>query len=253
VLCHNAWVCAVAAMGVRKPVWYFMVGSFWGFGAAEVADVVEEVEAATDEDVLAEEAALKARANAPPHPESSIEVRGLVAEFRRGGKPLLAVKAPWFGVRKKQLLALLGPNGAGKTTTVNMLTGFIPPSRGNALVAGKSIAHPLGMSAVRRIMGVCPQFDTLWASLTAREHLELFACIKGVEQHAIALEAMRRIEEVHRQTPVDLHLHPPLYLTVRHPPYTRPAPLPAISHYRCASPTRPTGVRAPFRAACAGG
>jgi len=42
------------------------------------------------------------------------------------------------------------------------------------------------MLPVRRVMGVCPQFDTLWANLTAREHLQLFAAIKGVQKQAIA-------------------------------------------------------------------
>ena len=161
------------AMGVRKPPWYFLTPSYWGLGKPNVTDAIEVVEASTDEDVLDEEARVQTRANAVVDPENAIEIRGLVAEFRRGGKPFFAVKAPWYSVRKRSLLALLGPNGAGKTTTVNMLTGFIPPSRGNALVTGQTVSHPCGMSEVRRRMGVCPQFDTLWGSLTAREHLQV--------------------------------------------------------------------------------
>ena len=60
-----------------------------------------------------------------------------------------------------QLFALLGPNGAGKTTTINMLTGFLPPTDGNALVYGETVAHPSGMGRIRRLMGVCPQVLTL--------------------------------------------------------------------------------------------
>ena len=184
------------AMGVRKPLWYFLTPSYWGLGDPNVADAVQVIEPSTDEDVLAEEARMQDRANAPPRADCAIEIRGLIAEFRRGGKPFFAVKAPWYAVPKTHLLALLGPNGAGKTTTVNMLTGFIPPSRGNALVTGCTVAHPVGMSRVRRRMGVCPQFDTLWSALTAREHLELFAAIKGVNKIAIPNEAMRLIEQV---------------------------------------------------------
>ena len=184
------------AMGVRKPLWYCVTPAYWGLGKPYVKDCSEVVEASTDPDVLEEEARIQARMNETAHSDSAIEVRGLIAEFRRSGKPFFAVKAPWYKVKKNHLLALLGPNGAGKTTTVNMLTGFIPPSRGNALVMGRTVAHPAGMSAVRRVMGVCPQFDTLWATLTAREHLQLFAAIKGVAKNDIPLEAMRRIEEV---------------------------------------------------------
>ena len=65
---------------------------------------------------------------------SAIEIRGLRATFTRGGKSFHAVKCPWYSVDKRQLFALLGPNGAGKTTTINMLTGFLPPTDGNACV-----------------------------------------------------------------------------------------------------------------------
>jgi ABC-2 type transport system ATP-binding protein len=64
--------------------------------------------------------------------ESAMEVRGLRQTFRRGGRPFHAVRGPWFAAGKRQLFALLGPNGAGKTTTINMLTGVLPPTSGNA-------------------------------------------------------------------------------------------------------------------------
>ena len=184
------------ALGVRKPPWYFVLPSFWGVGDATVREAVDLIEASTDVDVLEEEAAVQARCNGPPHADSAVEVRGLVAEFRRAGKPLFAVKAPWYSVRRRSLLALLGPNGAGKTSTINMLTGVVPPARGNALVMGRTVAHPVGMSEVRRLMGVCTQFDTLWAQLTAREHMRLFAAIKGVPEAAIDVEATKGLEQV---------------------------------------------------------
>ncbi|KAJ1476912.1 P-loop containing nucleoside triphosphate hydrolase protein, partial [Baffinella frigidus] len=126
------------------------------------------------------------RANQPFDESLAIEIRGLRQTFSRGGKAFHAVKDPWFAVGKKQLFCLLGPNGAGKTTTINMLTGFLPPSQGNALVLGHTVAHSVahssGMNQIKRFMGVCPQFDILWDNLTAREHLVLFGAIKGVAQ-----------------------------------------------------------------------
>jgi ABC-type branched-subunit amino acid transport system ATPase component len=65
---------------------------------------------------------------------------------------------------KKQLFALLGPNGAGKTTTISMLTGALPPTRGNALVLGETIAHPAGIALVRKNMGVCPQVRCMYST-----------------------------------------------------------------------------------------
>ncbi len=82
--------------------------------------------------MIAEEALAQSRKNQPMDPGSAIEIRGLKATFKRGGKEFHAVKGPWFCIAKNQLFALLGPNGAGKSTTINMLTGFLPPTNGNA-------------------------------------------------------------------------------------------------------------------------
>ena len=47
-----------------------------------------------------------------------------------------AVSGSWFAIEKGQLVCLLGPNGAGKTTTINMLTGVIAASGGDAVIYG---------------------------------------------------------------------------------------------------------------------
>ena len=48
----------------------------------------------------------------------------------------LAIEDVNFEVKRGEIVGFLGPNGAGKTTTMRILTGFIPPTSGNALVAG---------------------------------------------------------------------------------------------------------------------
>ena len=62
---------------------------------------------------------------------------------------------------------LLGVNGAGKTTTFRMLTGDEVPTRGTAFVKGYDILTE--MTAVRRHIGYCPQFDALIDLMTGRE------------------------------------------------------------------------------------
>ncbi|EKX32324.1 hypothetical protein GUITHDRAFT_82405 [Guillardia theta CCMP2712] len=185
------------AMGVKKAPWYLFTPAYWGLSTAHITDDPDAViEASKDEDVLSEESTAKTRANQDMDGANAIEIRGLTQTFKRGGKPFHAVKAPWYVVKKNQLFALLGPNGAGKTTTINMLTGFLPPTAGNALVFGNTVAHPSGMNRVKRVIGVCPQFDILWERLTAREHLAIFAIIKGIKPDSVYHEADKRIEEV---------------------------------------------------------
>ena len=108
------------------------------------------------------------------------------------------------------MFALLGHNGAGKTTTIRMLTSQLAPSAGDVLLCppspiepGTLAAVPLSSSPVRscagsmpagadgasavddpsvveRMIGLCPQHDVLYESLTAYQHLWLHGRLKGV-------------------------------------------------------------------------
>ncbi|KAI3970658.1 hypothetical protein MKX01_024305 [Papaver californicum] len=91
-----------------------------------------------------------------------------------------AVKGVWMNFQKDQLLCLLGPNGAGKTTLINCLIGNIPVTGGDALIYGNSDRSSVGMTNIRRLIGVCPQFDIIWAELSCQEHLQLFGSIKDL-------------------------------------------------------------------------
>lgn len=78
-----------------------------------------------------------------------------------------------------------------------MLTGQLPASGGDAVILGESVRSPGGMGEIRGNMGVCPQFDVLWNELTAREHMILFANIKGIAtKEEIISEANTLISEV---------------------------------------------------------
>ncbi|XP_016065318.1 PREDICTED: retinal-specific ATP-binding cassette transporter [Miniopterus natalensis] len=87
------------------------------------------------------------------------------------------------GVRPGECFGLLGVNGAGKTTTFKMLTGDTTVTSGDATVGGKSILT--NISEVRRSMGYCPQFDAVDDLLTGREHLYLYARLRGVPAEEI--------------------------------------------------------------------
>uniref|UniRef100_A0A8C4MUM7 ATP binding cassette subfamily A member 7 n=1 Tax=Equus asinus asinus TaxID=83772 RepID=A0A8C4MUM7_EQUAS len=82
---------------------------------------------------------------------------------------------------------LLGVNGAGKTSTFRMVTGDMLPSGGEAVLAGHSVAQE--PAAAHRRMGYCPQSDAVFELLTGREHLELFARLRGVPEAQVAQTA----------------------------------------------------------------
>ncbi|GAB9477447.1 Abc transporter a family member 1, partial [Globisporangium polare] len=99
-----------------------------------------------------------------------------IRKVYKGGKA--AVRNLTFGLKRGECFGFLGINGAGKTTTMKMLTGDVVPSSGSATLGGFDILTQ--QIEVRRQIGYCPQFDALFDLLTVREHLELFARIKGV-------------------------------------------------------------------------
>jgi len=105
-----------------------------------------------------------------------IEARGLYKSF--GG--LKAVDGVSFVARDGEITGLLGPNGAGKTTTLRMLYTLLRPDAGSIHVDGRDAQlEPL---AVRRTLGVLPDARGLYRRLTARENIEYFAALQGLDR-----------------------------------------------------------------------
>ena len=110
-----------------------------------------------------------------------IEVQHLTKRYGR----FTAVDDVSFRVEKGEILGLLGPNGAGKTTTMRIVTGYMPPSDGKAIVAGFDILDE-PIEAKRRI-GYLPETPPLYPDMRVVEYLSFVAKIKGVapsERHA---------------------------------------------------------------------
>ncbi|KAJ3381479.1 ATP-binding cassette sub- A member 5 [Entophlyctis sp. JEL0112] len=98
-------------------------------------------------------------------------------------KNLVAVRDVSVGCSKGEVLAILGPNGAGKTTTVLMALGEIRPTRGAVAISSLDTqTAPQNVLARASLFGQVAQHDTLWPLLTAREHLNLYASLKGIVQ-----------------------------------------------------------------------
>src|SRR5580704_8549539 len=85
-----------------------------------------------------------------------------------------------FKIPQGAICAFMGPNGAGKSTTVNMLTGLLAPTSGDATVAGLSIAS--GGVELKRRIGVLPANLGLFDDLTVEEHLTLTGDVYGLKR-----------------------------------------------------------------------
>jgi len=94
--------------------------------------------------------------------------------------PTVAVKNISLEVKKGEILGFLGPNGAGKTTTMRIITGYFPPTNGNAYVAGHSVLdHPL---SVKREIGYVPENPAMYKDMRVKEYLRFVGAIKGVKK-----------------------------------------------------------------------
>ncbi|XP_042305626.1 ABC-type organic anion transporter ABCA8-like isoform X2 [Sceloporus undulatus] len=96
----------------------------------------------------------------------------------------VATRTVSFCVKKGEVLGLLGPNGAGKSTTISVITGDTNPTAGQVLIKGASAATMEENTG--GFLGYCPQENALWSNLTVKEHLEIYASIKGIRKDAAA-------------------------------------------------------------------
>ncbi|KAF8081610.1 hypothetical protein N665_0874s0004 [Sinapis alba] len=98
---------------------------------------------------------------------------------RDGNQPKIAVHGLSLAVPSGECFGMLGPNGAGKTSFINMMTGLVKPTSGTAFVRGLDICKD--MDRAYTSMGVCPQQDLLWETLTGREHLLFYGRLKNLK------------------------------------------------------------------------
>jgi len=96
-----------------------------------------------------------------------LQVTGLTKHF--GG--LAAVDDLHFHVKAGEIVGLIGPNGAGKTTVLNMVTGFIPPTKGIIAFDGHTITNLKPHSIVRLGLARTFQNNLLFKGQTVLENI----------------------------------------------------------------------------------
>ncbi len=118
-----------------------------------------------------------------------IEVRHLSKTYGT----VTAVDDISFRVAHGEILGFLGPNGAGKTTTMRILTGYIPPTEGEVIVAGFNVFdNPI---EAKRRTGYLPETPPLYPEMTVREFLTFVAQINNIaraDRRRLVITAMER-------------------------------------------------------------
>lgn len=115
-----------------------------------------------------------------------IEVKNLEKVFGN----YAAVSDVSFTVNRGEVLGFLGPNGAGKSTTMKMITGFLRPSSGTAIICGNDVLKsPL---KVKKSIGYLPEGAPAYGDMTAMTFLSFIAEIRGFSGE----EKKRRINQV---------------------------------------------------------
>ncbi|NXD76771.1 ABCAA protein, partial [Halcyon senegalensis] len=168
---------------------------------------LEELEE-EDEDVKAERAAVRNAIAATSQEEKSvIIVSNLCKEYKikqagsilKKKKKKMATKNVSFCVKKGEVLGLLGPNGAGKSTTIKMITGETPLTAGQVLMKRQDGATSHLQDQRPAFLGYCPQEDLLWPDLTVRQHLWVYATVKGVCKEDTAAAVNRIVNALQLQ------------------------------------------------------
>uniref|UniRef100_A0AAR5Q584 ABC transporter domain-containing protein n=1 Tax=Dendroctonus ponderosae TaxID=77166 RepID=A0AAR5Q584_DENPD len=116
-------------------------------------------------------------------------------------KMKVAVKSLSLAVDAGEVFGLLGHNGAGKTTTMKIITAEEAPTSGRVFIGGQSISS--NSNSVFQLLGYCPQHDALWKNITVREHIEIYAAIRGVSHGDIGKIVNRYISGLQIQEHAD--------------------------------------------------
>jgi ABC-2 type transport system ATP-binding protein len=110
-----------------------------------------------------------------PTNDIMIEAEGLTKLFG----PHMAIEDITFSCAKGEVVGFLGPNGAGKTTTMRILTGYMPPTSGDAYVAGY---HTINESMdARQHLGYMPETVPLYPEMTVEGYLAFMGQIRRVD------------------------------------------------------------------------
>ena len=133
-----------------------------------------------------------------------VRVERVVKDFRPGFglRRKRVLHDVTFQVRKGEIFGFVGPNGAGKTTTLKILMGLIRATEGSASILGCDVAE----SEFRNQIGFLPENPYFYPFLTAREILDFYARLSGVDSGRRAARVDELLEVVNLSYAADARL-----------------------------------------------
>jgi ABC-2 type transport system ATP-binding protein len=127
-----------------------------------------------------------------------------VTDLSKSYGPVQALKGVSFHVNAGEIIGLLGPNGAGKTTMMKILTGYLQPTTGTAVVDGLDVlTHSL---EIQKRIGYLPENAPLYPELSVQAYLRMIADLRQIPP----AEQPARLSEVIRATSLEDHLTRPI-------------------------------------------
>jgi NitT/TauT family transport system ATP-binding protein len=133
-----------------------------------------------------------------------IELRNINLEYESAENPVTALRDVSFGVEASEFLCVVGQSGCGKTTMLNIVAGFLKPTKGEILIGGKTV---IGKGLDRGI--VFQDFAQLFPWRTAQRNIEFGLEMKGISKEdrtEVALRFLRlvNLEKFARSYPHEL-------------------------------------------------
>ena len=119
-----------------------------------------------------------------------IEVKNVTKKYGS----TIAVDNISFEVKDGEVVGFLGPNGAGKSTTMNMITGFIEPTKGQIIVNGNDISQK--PRKAKKEIGYMPENVPLYYELTTKEFISYMSELKMVKRNERKAEVEKVIKEM---------------------------------------------------------
>ena len=121
-----------------------------------------------------------------------------VVEISRNFGKFQAVSNVSFQVQKSEVLGFLGPNGAGKSTTMKMLTGYLQPSSGDALICGHSVTKQ--SLKARAKIGYLPESAPSYGEMQVEEFLRFAGKVRGLTGGKLNSQIEKVLEDTSLQT-----------------------------------------------------